>query len=156
MTLPRGARQGVVAFLLAGCTGGDGGAFAFTAAETDVHDQVNAYREGLGLAPLELDPLLGELAREHSDGMARGAVAFGHDGFEARADAILEAGASAAGENVAYNGGFDDPNTEAVQGWIGSPDHEANMRGPFTHSGVGIAEGDDGTTWFTHLFSTKP
>lgn len=141
--------------VLAGCSEGEE-AFAFTADELEVHDQVNAYRESLGLPALEVDPFLGELARAHSDDMAAGRVPFGHEGFEDRATLILAEGATTAGENVAFNGGFADPNTEAVQGWIGSPPHEENMAGDFTHSGVGIVLDDDGMSWFTHLFSLRP
>jgi len=157
MTVRRALGLAVVLASVA-CTasGGEGNdEFAFTAMEVDAHDQVNAYRASLGLPPLELDPLLGDISREHSDGMAAGVVAFGHDGFEARAEEIAEAGAYAVGENVAFNGGFDDPVTIAVEGWIDSPPHHENIVGDFTHSGVGIAFADDDTVYFTHMFSAQ-
>jgi uncharacterized protein YkwD len=159
MTTTRGVSALVLLCLgLGGCEalGGDGTEpFAFTDLELEVHEQVNDYREQQGLAPLELDAFVGELSRSHSDDMASGAVPFGHDGFDDRAALIVDDGARGVGENVAFNQGFDDPATVAVQGWIESPPHHENMVGNFTHAGVGIAETDDGIVYLTQMFSLR-
>ena len=136
----------------AGADGGSDG-FVFTDMELDVHDQLNAYRSSLGLEPLEADPFLGEIARGHSDDMLASGV-LSHDGFDARADEMIGDGALSAGENVAFNQGFEDPATTAVDGWIDSPDHHANIVGDFTHGGVGVAVDDD-IVYLTHLFALR-
>ena len=126
--------------------------FQFTAIEVEVHDLVNAYRADNGLPALELDGTIGETARTHSKDMLNGSVAFGHDGFDGRADSIdLVLDVSTAAENVAYSSGFDDPAQIVVQGWIDSPGHEENMVGDFALTGVGAAE-RDGEYYFTQLF----
>jgi uncharacterized protein YkwD len=140
-----------------GCTPGqeegqDG--FVFTDDELDTHERINDYRDSQGLPPLEADPVLGELAREHSDNMLAGIVPFSHDGFEGRAQAIIDSGASSAAENVAYNGGFSDPVGTAVDGWIASPGHQENMVGDFSDGGIGIAT-DGETFYFTQLFAAR-
>ena len=149
----------VVAVFLSGCTVLDltrdtaTEAFEFTAIERDVHDQINAYRESLGLPPLEADPTIGEASRAHSQGMLDLVVGFGHDRFAGRIDTIGEVlDISSAGENVAYNIGYDDPATMAVQGWIDSPPHHENIVGTYGLAGVGIARGAEKTYYFTQIF----
>jgi len=127
-------------------------AFQFSAIEIEVHDLVNAYRADNGLPALELDPTIGSTARIHSQDMLDGAVDFGHDGFDARAEAIGQVlDVSSAAENVAFSAGFDDPADIVVQGWIDSPGHEENMVGDFALTGIGAAE-QGGEYYFTQLF----
>lgn len=136
-------------------TPGNVGGFDWTDMELDVHDQVNAYRATEGLPPLELDPFIGALSREHSDNMADGSVPIGHAGFDARGDLIIEDGADMVGENVAFNQGYNDPATIAVDGWLNSPPHYENIVNEyFTHAGVGIAE-RDGAYYMTQMFARK-
>jgi uncharacterized protein YkwD len=127
--------------------------FTFTAMEEDVHEQINAYRESQGLAPLGADETIGEASRGHSQDMLDEKVEFGHDGFESRVvaiDKVLDL--STAGENVAYNVGFDDPATTAVQQWLDSPPHLENVIGDYELAGVGIAKGPGKTFYFTQIF----
>lgn len=136
-------------------TSGDVAGFDWTDMELDVHQQVNDYRASQGLPALQLDPLIGALSREHSDNMAAGVVGVGHAGFDARADLIIDDGADMVGENVAFNQGYNDPATIAVEGWIDSPPHHDNMVSTyFTHAGVGIAE-RDGAYYLTQMFARK-
>jgi len=112
-----------------------------TELEQAVHDAVNDYRASVGLAALAPDATILEQARGHSDNMMSGAVAFSHDGFEERADAIAEViPIQSAGENVAYLFGMPDPVTAAVQGWVDSEGHRANLEGDFNLTGLGAAE----------------
>jgi uncharacterized protein YkwD len=56
-------------------------------------------------------------------------------------------------ENIALNQGYDDPVSLAVDQWMHSPGHRANiLRGIFTHSGIGIARAADGRVYITQVF----
>ena len=124
--------------------------------EKSVHQQVNQYRQKLNLPPLTLDPVISEQSRIHSQNMADGKVPFSHDGFESRVKAIaMEIPYSKAAENVAYNQGYSDPVSVAVEGWIKSPGHRQNMEGDFNLTGVGIAVNSKGEYYFTQIFILK-
>jgi uncharacterized protein YkwD len=57
------------------------------------------------------------------------------------------------GENIAYNQGYDDPSGFAVQRWMGSAMHRANiLNGQFTRTGIGVARAADGSIYFTQVF----
>lgn len=126
--------------------------WSFTATEIDAIDAVNDVRAAEGLEPLEAATEIGEVSRKHSKDMLSGQVAFGHDGFDARADALaITLPWLSVGENVATSTGFSDPVGVAVEGWINSPPHYENMLGEWTHTGIGAANHD--TTWyFTQIF----
>ena len=127
-----------------------------SALELSVHDQVNQYRDSLGLASLDLNEDISKEARIHSQQMAQGNVPFSHDGFDQRIEAISSTlSYSSAAENVAYNQGYDDPVTVAVEGWINSPGHQKNMVGNFNLSGVGVAQNSTGEYYFTQIFVLK-
>lgn len=154
----RPASWALACLLLPACaaTGsGEEGGFAFTDDELDTVDRIDAYREDQGLSALETDPLLGELARAHSEAMLAGDVPFSHDGFDTRAGEMQDAGYVSASENVAVNAGFDDPVGTAVQGWLESEGHHDNIIGDWTHTGVGIAT-DGEQFYFTQLFGSLP
>jgi len=145
--------------MVAGCTEGSEEieSYVFGPLEVDAHDQINVYRGEQGLPSLELDPVIGESARGHSEDMLADAVAFGHDGFDQRVEWIGERVAYvSAGENVAWNQGYDDPVGVAVQGWIDSPPHHENMVGDYDLTGIGVAEGSDGRIYFTQIFVLTP
>jgi len=128
-----------------------------SALELSVHDQVNQYRDSLGLAFLDLNENISKEARIHSQEMAQGNVPFSHDGFDQRIEAISSTLTyTSAAENVAYNQGYGDPVTVAVDGWINSPGHQKNMVGNFNLSGVGVAQNSTGEYYFTQIFILKP
>lgn len=152
----------LLAFTLApaGCSalhsGGSGGGRTddgqtVTGLEQAVFLQINQYRRSTGLSPLTPDDRLSDQARKHSADMASGAVPFGHDGFAQR---IAAAGIPyrRAGENVAYNWNVSDPAGAAVQGWLKSPGHLANITGDYDLTGVGAAVNAEGRYYFTQIF----
>jgi uncharacterized protein YkwD len=60
-------------------------------------------------------------------------------------------------ENLYKCRGVDDPLVAAVEGWMESKGHRKNILGvEYTHTGVGIAVGADGTIYFTQLFTRPP
>jgi uncharacterized protein YkwD len=118
-----------------------------------VHNQVNQYRASHGLPPLSLDARISEQARVHSQNMAIGTVPFSHDGFTQRVQTIAKViPYSGAAENVAYNQGYSDPATQAVQGWLRSTGHRTNIEGQYNLTGIGIAKNSQGEYYFTQIF----
>lgn len=136
--------------------------FVFNAMELEVHNQINAYRVSQGLNELELDPAIGEVSRVHSQDMLKGRVPFGHDGFDGRVTTIqFTIDAWELGENVAWNEGYDDPATTAVEGWIASPPHHENILAEWNLTGIGCAgigcKGEPlGPLYFTQIFVWTP
>jgi uncharacterized protein YkwD len=127
--------------------------------ERRAFDLINAERRASGFAPLAWDEELCRMARQHSGEMARQDF-FSHEGPDGdmvdRAHALGIRGWRALGENIAYNQGFDDPAAFAVERWMGSAKHRANiLNGMFTRSGLGIARAADGRIFFTQVFAAR-
>ena len=121
------------------------------ALEQSVFNQINNYRASQGLPALTRNSAIENQARIHSQNMANGTVPFGHTGFSERVKAI-GIPYRAAGENVAYNQGYSDPATIAVQGWLKSPGHLANIKGNYEKTGIGVASNSRGAIYFTQIF----
>ncbi|MEH2146431.1 CAP domain-containing protein [Nostoc sp.] len=119
--------------------------------EQSVFNQINNYRASQGLPGLTRNSAIENQARIHSQNMANGTVPFGHTGFSERVRAI-GIPYRAAGENVAYNQGYSDPATIAVQGWLKSPGHLANIKGNYDKTGIGVASNSRGAIYFTQIF----
>jgi uncharacterized protein YkwD len=121
-----------------------------------VHTQINQYRAKQGLPALKLDSRINQQATNHSQAMASGRVPFSHDGFQQRVQTIGSAiPYSSAAENVAYNQGYRDPATQAVQGWLKSPGHLKNIRGQFDFTGIGVVRNGKGEYYLTQIFIKK-
>lgn len=121
---------------------------------------VDAVREREGLGPLVPDPRAVEAARAHSRDMARGRF-LAHDSptrgsFVTRLNAAAVAHLKAA-ENVGKILRETDPVRAAVDGWMDSPGHRANILTPaYDRTGVGIAVDDEGAYYFTQIFIEAP
>lgn len=127
--------------------------------ERRAFDLINAERRAGGEEPLAWDDELCRMARQHSEEMVRQNF-FSHEGPDGdmvdRARALGIRGWKALGENIAYNQGFDDPAAFAVERWMGSAKHRANiLSGMFTRSGLGIARAADGRIFFTQVFAAR-
>jgi len=124
--------------------------------EWKVFEKVNAVRVAHTLQPLARLPELDDLARAHSLDMMQRSY-FSHITPEGRTSAnrLEDAGIGykRIAENLTSNRGAEDPAGHAVDGWMDSPGHRANiLDGRFTHTGLGAAVGADGTGYFTQLF----
>lgn len=123
--------------------------------EIETNDLINDHRQGMGLTELRLSGCASEIARVHSEDMAAGRVPFSHDGFDQRAEEVMAVlpGVTAVGENVAWlSAGFPQPAEAAVQGWLDSEGHRANIEtAEFNTSGMAVVEDESGGLWFTHL-----
>ena len=100
---------------------------------------LNAYRASRGLAPLRLDPALSAMAQRQADAMVR-ANSLSHNvagSFSSRL-AAAAVDPTEAGENL--GGGYYSI-SEAMAGWRGSSEHDANLliKGA-TRYGVAIAK----------------
>lgn len=100
------------------------------------------------------------MARRHSEKMVR-LNFFSH---ETPGGLRLKDRAHAAGiphfrvlaENIAYNQGFDDPGGFAVERWMRSPGHRANiLSAEFQQSAVGVFVATDGTVYLTQEFIAR-
>jgi uncharacterized protein YkwD len=126
------------------------------AMESETEKAVNRVRARHGLRALVPDPALIRVARAHSEDMVRRRY-FDHEDPDGRrvAERVTAAGMSwsKVSENLAMNSGMDDPVARAVDGWMDSPGHRANiLDSAVTHTGVGIAE-EDGSYTFTQVFA---
>jgi len=124
--------------------------------ESATEKAVNRVRVQHGLRALVSDPSLLRVARAHSEDMVRRRY-FDHVDPDGRrpADRVSAAGISwsKVSENLAMNSGTEDPVARAVEGWMDSPGHRANiLDSTVTHTGVGIVEEDGGYT-FTQVFA---
>jgi uncharacterized protein YkwD len=134
--------------------------FTPTVEENKVLELINKERQKLGLVPLRFDAKLCLYARSHSENMAKKGY-FNHlspDGKNMK-DRVREAGLSAwkaIGENIAYNQGCDDPAAFAVERWMSSTSHRANLFGEiWTETGIGVAKAADGGFYFTQVFIAR-
>jgi uncharacterized protein YkwD len=127
----------------------------FAQVEQEVHRQINAYRASKKLSPLTWNEQIANQARQHSQNMASKKVPLGHQGFQDRIKAI-QIPHSRVGENVAYNQGYDDPATQAVQSWLKSSAHKANIEGAYNLTGIGMVKDAEGRLFFTQIFVKSP
>ena len=125
----------------------------YAALEQAIHQKINQYRQSQNLPPLTIDARISEQARAHTMAMASGKASFSHDGFEKRVDAIaVSIPYRSAGENLAYNEGYSDPVSQAVEGWLNSPGHYKNIVGDFDTTGIGVVKTPGGRYYFSQIF----
>jgi uncharacterized protein YkwD len=129
-----------------------------TEQESEILDLVNKERARDGLPPLKFSPRLAVIARGHSYDMAmRHYRAHNSPDGVAPEDRIAGVGIEyrAVGENIYVDDNADSANVSrrALNGWIHSPEHLANIdSGEFTETGVGVAQSADGSTYVTQDF----
>jgi len=106
---------------------------------------LNAYRVGLGLAPVRLDPALTAMSQTQAGAMVA-ANKMSHDVSGSFTSRLAAAGVatSEAGENL--GAGYRSV-AEAMDGWRHSPEHDANLRlARVTRFGIALAK--DPTTQY--------
>jgi len=130
------------------------------ALELELERAVNEFRIRHRLAPLEHSDTLAEVARGHSRDMATRDY-FEHDSPEDQdvADRARAAGVSyrKVGENLARVEDSRQPVSKAIEGWMISSGHRANLLTPeFEEGGVGVAIDVDGVIYFTQVYLEPP
>ncbi|MDZ8184966.1 MAG: CAP domain-containing protein [Nostoc sp. ChiSLP02] len=121
------------------------------AIEASVYQQINRFRSTQSLPALTRNSAIDDQARIHSRNMANGNVPFGHTGFSQRIQ-LIGIPYQGAAENVAMNRNYSDPATQAVQGWLNSSGHLANIRGNYNLTGIGVAINSKGEVYLTQIF----
>lgn len=131
-----------------------------TSIERRAFEQTNQARVENGLAPLVWDSELCRMAREHSESMAR----LGHFSHETQEGIHLKERAHkngilhfrVIGENIAYNKGYEDPGAFAVERWMVSSGHRANILYiGFQASAIGSYVSPDGAVYLTQVFIAR-
>lgn len=128
-----------------------------------VLQEVNSYRRSHGGSDLERHAGLDRLAQEHCEYLRQHRGTFSlngknvsHIGFEGRTLVARERyQMDNVSENVAaanHLGKIAAPTL--IKLWSESKSHEYNMRGAWTHTGIGVVEDSDGMIFCTQLFST--
>lgn len=128
-----------------------------TETERRAFEVTNKLRVKNGLTQLSWDPVLCLMARRHSEDMARLGF-FSHltpEGLRLRdrARAVGIERYRVLGENIAYNQGYDDPGAFAVERWMVSSGHRANILSrEFRGSAIGSFVAADGTVYLSQIF----
>ena len=128
--------------------------------ERRAFEQTNIMRVKNGLPPFEWDSDVCRAARIHSELMSRQGF-LSHvtpEGLGLR-DRIRAVGITkyvVLGENIAYNQGYDDPGAFAVERWMLSFKHRANILSPeFRAMAIGSFVAPDGSVYLTQTFITR-
>lgn len=113
----------------------------------------NEFRVHNGLNVLEWSSPLAQIGWIHSRDMGQGVSNFSHYGFDARV-ANYPNGYNGAGENLYMARGYQTSliAKNAVDSWIKSPGHRANLLGEWQQCGIGAFENSQGAFYLTQLF----
>lgn len=118
--------------------------------EREVLELINQYRVQQNLPALVFNEDAQNVSRMHSQAMAQGMIAFGHDGFQKRAEALLGLlNATGFGENVAYGQISADA---VVRSWLNSDAHRKNIEGDYNLTGIAVEKNAQGEPFFTQIF----
>lgn len=121
--------------------------------ETELARLINEHRVSIGLNKLEIINHISFKSEEHNEYMITNNVV-DHAYFQERSDNIIRVlGAVKVNENVAYN--FITPQS-ALNAWLNSPGHRANIEGDFTYFGISVTESSEtGKKYYTNIFIKK-
>ena len=128
--------------------------------EKRAFEQTNLMRTQNGLPPLTWDGDVCRMARIHSESMSRQGY-FSHvtpEGLRLRdrAKVVGILRYAVLGENIAYNQGYDDPGAFAVERWMASDKHRANiLSSEFKAMAIGSFIAPDGSVYLTQTFITR-
>lgn len=124
--------------------------YSYNTTEIETMALINAYRVSIGLNELKEINHISYKSEEHDNYMITNNVV-NHDDFVSRSENIMKVlGAKSVGENIAYN--YNSPQA-AVDAWLKSPAHKANIEGNFTHFGLAIRVSADGKKYYTNIFA---
>lgn len=126
--------------------------YSHDSTELELLDLINTYRVDNNLNALQIIEHISYKSGEHNDYMiATNTV--NHNGFTERKTNLQQVlGAYRVGENVAF--GFSSPQA-AMNAWIASAGHKANLEGDYTHYGISIRIDNDGRKYYTNMFIKK-
>lgn len=113
---------------------------------------VNQVRVTNGVEPLEYNKDLSLLAGEHACNMSTGNSPLSHDTFDCLK--MQAPSALSFSENIAKVAPSGDPVVDAVCHWIDRPSARSRILGSFTHTGIGVAESEDGSWFVSQIFAS--
>ena len=117
--------------------------------ELELLDLVNEYRVSKGLNALDIIEHISYVSSGHNDYMIT-TNTVNHDNFTDRKTNMQQVlGATRVGENVAY--GFSSPES-ALNAWINSDSHRANLEGDYSHFGIAVKDNSEGRKYYTNIF----
>ena len=127
--------------------------YDYNETETKLVTLINDYRVSQGLNALQVVNHISYKSQEHNEYMIDNNVV-NHDYFEQRSNNIIQVlGAERVGENIAYN--YVTPES-AMQAWLNSPGHKANLLGDYTHFGMSVTvDLETGRKYYTNMFMKK-
>lgn len=117
-----------------------------------IFDLINQVRSEFNLYPLTFNKELSFLAGEHACNMSTNLIPYGHGGFQERQAHMPQA--TAFSENIAFVPSSDDPAQNIVVAWLKKSKSFSRILSSFTHTGIGIAESEDGSWYCTQIFAT--
>lgn len=117
-----------------------------------IFDLINQVRKEFDLYPLAFNKELSFLAGEHACNMSTNLTPYGHGGFQEREAHVPNA--TAFSENIALVPSSDDPAQNIVVAWLKKSKSFSRILSCFTHTGIGIAESEDGSWYCTQIFAT--
>lgn len=124
--------------------------YTYNSTEIETMAIINSYRISIGLNELKEINHISYKSEEHDNYMISNNVV-NHDDFVSRSGNIMKVlGAKSVAENIAYN--YNSPQA-AVDAWLKSPTHKANIEGNFTHFGLAIRISADGKKYYTNIFA---
>jgi len=124
--------------------------YTYNSTETQAMTLINNYRASIGLNELKEINHISYKSEEHDNYMITNNVV-NHDDFVSRSENIMKVlGAKSVGENIAYN--YNSPQA-ALDAWLKSPAHKANIEGSYTHFGLAIRISADGKKYYTNIFA---
>jgi uncharacterized protein YkwD len=127
--------------------------YDYSSDELELADLINEHRVSMGLNPLQIINHISFKSEEHNEYMIANNVV-NHDQFAERSENIIEVlGAVKVNENIAYN--FVSASS-ALNAWLNSPGHKANIEGDFTDFGISIRKNEiTGKKYYTNIFIKK-
>lgn len=127
--------------------------YEYNQSELKLVNLINEHRQSLNLRPLQSINHISFKSGEHNAYMIQNNVV-NHDFFEERSNNLIQVlGAVRVSENVAYN--YNTPEA-AVNAWLNSPGHKANIEGDFTHFGISVSvDPESGRKYYTNMFIKK-
>jgi uncharacterized protein YkwD len=136
--------------------GGDDAKTKLTPAEQRVLDQTNEARKAEGLGPLTVNATLLEVARKHSEAMAKQRKAEHTIDGVGPEQRIKNAGYKyqTMAENIHWSRGSIEPADLAMKFWLNSKAHRTNLLNKeLMEIGIGVATNDAGEAYFTQVFA---
>ena len=127
--------------------------FDYNDTEVQLVTLINDYRVSQGLNALQVVNQISYKSKEHNEYMIDNNLV-NHDYFEQRSNNIINVlGAVRVGEDIAYNYVTAE---SALQAWVNSSEHKANILGDYTHFGIAVTvDAITRRSYYTNIFMKK-